>query len=209
MKSRGSVVFGEWVEAQGGVRAAGRELGKPAETLRRWAAGERVPSDDDRTWLEQRTGTPRGAWDVADLPVVAAKRAPKKAPEPAPPAPSPSVRPARAAVAPQAPPPYLSLPPSEVPPATVSELQARLRQIPGELAELRAGVRSGDVAITAAETLRRLLEGEARSLAGAITASGTATVEEVEGLRALVLDATKGCEACRARMVAALREMGR
>lgn len=91
----------------------------------------------------------------------------------------------------------------------MGELQARLRQIPGELAKLREGVRSGEVAITAAESLRRLLEGEARALSGAITAGGTATVEEVEQLRALLRDVTSGCEACRARVTAALREMSR
>ena len=87
----------------------------------------------------------------------------------------------------------------------MGDLQDRLRRIPGELQELRQGVASGRTAVTTAEALRRLLEGEAKATAAAIGSSGTATVEEVEQLRALVLDVTKGCEGCRGRVMLALR----
>jgi hypothetical protein len=108
------------------------------------------------------------------------------------------------ALPPQAAPVQEAEPPPPAP-ATLPELQSRARQIPGEMQQLRGRIAAGAVAMSQGEILARMLEREARALASAITAAGTATVEEVEQLRALVLDVTRGCEGCRARVAAALR----
>lgn len=203
-RSRGASSFAAWCSAKGGIRAAARDLGKAPETVRRWAAGERVPGDVDRRALEKATGTPSPSWDVLEAKSRAAtKGTAKPKPAEAPrrerrePAPADSAAPDL---------PVLVLPVG--PPPSVAEMQARSREIPRELAAIRSGVLEGSVAVTAAETLRRLLTDEAKALGTAITAQGTATVEEVEQLRALVRDVTAGCEGCRARVTAALREMG-
>jgi hypothetical protein len=199
-----------WVQAQGGLRAAARRLGVGHGTVRRWVVGEHLP--DDRAALEQQTGVPASSWDQA-------APAPRPAPRRTAPAPvarhSPSPPPAprgRAAKPPSVP---VALPPQAAPvqeaeppppaPATLPELQSRARQIPGEMQQLRGRIAAGAVAMSQGEILARMLEREARALASAITAAGTATVEEVEQLRALVLDVTRGCEGCRARVAAALR----
>ncbi|WP_207217481.1 MULTISPECIES: hypothetical protein [Sorangium] len=197
-----------WVQAQGGLRAAARRLGVGHGTVRRWVVGEHLP--DDRAGLEQSTGVPAAAWDQAEQP-PARQAAPRPAPAATRPSP-PAALPRRAAKAPAAPvaPPSPPAPSAEVEPpppapATLPELQARARQIPGEMQQLRGRIASGAVAMSQGEILARMLEREARALASAITAAGTATVEEVEQLRALVLDVTRGCDGCRARVTSALR----
>ncbi|XXY23379.1 hypothetical protein WME88_27585 [Sorangium sp. So ce216] len=195
--------------SQGGLRAAARRLGVGHGTVRRWVTGEHLP--DDRAALEGVTGVPAGSWDQAA--VQAAQKPPRRPtepvrpPEPARPeprlakpprAPAKAEQEAAAVGEPEQPPP---------PPATLQELQARARQIPAEMQQLRGRIGSGAVAFSAGEVLARLLEREARACASAITAAGTATVEEVEQLRALVLNVTQGCEGCRARVTEALRNM--
>jgi hypothetical protein len=130
-------------------------------------------------------------WDLADAPVKARAK-PKAAPSPAR---------AKKGPATSAKKPIASM--------SVADLQARLRAIPGELKALGEEVRSGEMAVTAAETFRRLLEGEAKALGAAVSAGGVATVEEVEQLRGILLDVTKGCDACRGRVTSALRELDR
>jgi hypothetical protein len=63
----------------------------------------------------------------------------------------------------------------------------------------------GEIAVGAGEIMARMLEREGRRVDAAITAAGTATVEEVARLEALVLDVTRGCDGCRNRMATALR----
>lgn len=214
MRSSGSVQLEAWVQAQGGLRAAARRLGVGHGTVRRWVVGEHLP--DDRAALEEQTGVPAASWDQAVAPPAPSPRpAPRRAaPAPvAPPAPSPPPPPrgraAKAPAAPVVPPsppePVQEAEPPPPAPATLQELQARVRQIPGEMQQLRGRIASGSVAMSQGEILARMLEREARALASAITAAGTATVEEVEQLRALVLDVTRGCDGCRARVTAALR----
>lgn len=203
-----------WVQAQGGLRAAARRLGLGHGTLRRWVVGDHPP--EDRAGLEGKTGVPAASWDqVAPSAAPPARRAalasasPRRPPSP----PTPSKRAAKAPAAPVAPPSTrpeadtgeAEPPPPPPPPATMQELQARARQIPGELQQLRTRIASGAVAVAVGEVMARMLEREARALSAAVTAAGTATVEEVEQLRALVLDITSGCEGCRARVTAALR----
>lgn len=213
MRSAGSVQLEAWVEAQGGLRAAARALGRGHGAVRRWVTGEHPPAD--REALEQRTGVPAASWDLiapsSSSPRPAARRA---APAPvAPPRasapPTPRRRAAKAPAAPLPPPsppePDQEAPPPLPPPATLPELQARARQIPAELQQLRTRIAAGAVAVNVGEVMARMLEREQRALSAAITAAGTATVEEVEQLRALVLDVTRGCEGCRARVAAALR----
>ncbi|WP_438020699.1 hypothetical protein WMF18_17195 [Sorangium sp. So ce315] len=191
--------------------------------------GDRGPA-----WLEERTGVEASAWEVIEAQAAPSRRSPSpraaagpgrgrprveppvRALPPSPPARprrAPSPPPARGAARAAAPPPATTSPALEPddaddedrPPATLPELQARARQIPGELQRLRRRIASGAVAVNAGEVMARMLEREARALASAITAAGTATVEEVEQLRALVLDVTRGCEGCRARVTSALR----
>ncbi|WP_441289465.1 hypothetical protein ACSRUE_01495 [Sorangium sp. KYC3313] len=184
-------------------------------------------------WLEERTGVEAAAWDTmaASPPRPPSPRAaagagrgrrgaappgealpPSRTPRPRR---APPQAPARAAVAPAGHPTATTSPPAapavEVedepmpPPATLPELQARARQIPGELQQLRRSIASGAVKVAAGEVMARMLEREQRAVTGAITAAGTATVEEVEALHALVLSVTRGCEGCRARVTEALR----
>jgi hypothetical protein len=90
------------------------------------------------------------------------------------------------------------------PPASLEELKRRARAIPGEIRRLRTRVEAGQVTVSSAETVRRLLTDERAACVAAIESDGTATVAEVEQLRALVLDVTRGCEACRNRVLSAL-----
>ncbi|WP_437301196.1 hypothetical protein [Sorangium sp. So ce426] len=95
--------------------------------------------------------------------------------------------------------------PPEPPPASLEDLKRRARAIPGEIRRLRGRVERGEVAVSAAETIRRLLTDERAAAIAAVEADGLATVSEVEKMQALVLDVVRGCEGCRARVVAALR----
>ncbi|WP_434042254.1 MULTISPECIES: hypothetical protein [Sorangium] len=207
MRSSGSVQLEAWVASQGGLRAAARLLGVGHGTVRRWVTGEHLP--DDRTALEGVTGVPAGSWDQAAVP--AGQKPPRRpaeaarTPEPVQPKPRPARSTREAAKAEQEAPEVDQ--PEPPPPASLQELQARARQIPGEMQQLRGRIAAGAVAFSPGEVLARMLEREARACASAITAAGTATVEEVEQLRALVLNVTQGCEGCRARVTEALRNM--
>lgn len=187
--TKGSSQLLRWIEAEGGLRAASRRLGLPHTTVGRYAKGERVPDEERGALLESIAGIPRRAW------VVVAPAAP-------------AAPPTRRATAPTTTAPDAAEPSAgPLESRTLAELQARLRQIPGELAELRASVGKGTTTTTAAETLRRLLADEAKALAGAIASSGLATNEEVEQLRALMLGVVQGCEGCKTRVLAALRAL--
>lgn len=204
MATTGQEQLGAWVKVKGSLRAGCEDItracGVPLDfgLLGRWARGKGAPSAEWRQRLSE--GGPRiplNAWERvapqavdAPPPVVEAppvRPAPAPRPEPAsePPAPEPR---------PQA--------------QTVAELQERIRTIPAELARLSRDVASGSVAITAATIRRQLLEGEARAAKAAIESAGVATVAEVEALRRMLLDATRGCDGCRAKVVAGLKAVG-
>ncbi|KYF64545.1 hypothetical protein [Sorangium cellulosum] len=210
MRSRGAVGLEAWAAGQGGVRAAARVLGVAAATLSRWVNGHQAPrGDGDRgpAWLEERTGVPAADWDVLDgqpsPPAVAGPEVP--------PGPPRGLRgpPARGTAGPAEPSP----PPAEEvddvgddqPPATLEALQARARQIPGELQRLRYRIASGATAVNAGEVMARMLEREARAVNAAITSAGTATVEEVARAEAMILDITSSCATCREQALTAIR----
>lgn len=184
--SQGAVALAIWCNGVGGVRAAAAQLGDiSASTLSRWCSGQRLPPEAQRAALATRIGVPADAWERLASPVPSpASHASSAAPSaPAAAAPSPASRP------------------------TIAELQARLREIPGEIAELRRKVAAGELAVTALEPLRRTLEGEARTARAAVDSAGVATLEEVQAVRELLRQATQACEGCRARVAAGLRGM--
>jgi hypothetical protein len=220
MRTSGSVQLEAWVAAQGGLRAAGRALGIGHGTIRRWVVGDHPP--EDRQMIAQRTGVPADSWDrleattrpVVEPPPPGAPLPPPPAlvtAAPPPPAPASAPLPARAAPLPPPPapattPPLVDDEPEDEPlPATLRELQDRARAIPEELKRLRRRVAAGAVAVNAGEIMARMIEREGRRIDAAVNAMGTASVQEVEDLRALLVDVTQGCEACRARVTAALR----
>ncbi|MDC0680372.1 hypothetical protein [Sorangium atrum] len=216
MRTRAAVDLEAWAEARGGVRAAAREIGIASPTLSRWISGQRTPADDgelSKAWIETQTGVKAAGWNVlvdqaappSPPPVKAStgRRAPSPSPRPRRPPSQPSRAPAATASPPELPP---AEPEPPEPPASLEELKRRARAIPGEIRRLRGRVERGDVAVSACETIRRLLTDERAAAIAAIEADGTATVAEVEQLRALVLDVTRGCEGCRARVAAALKE---
>ncbi|XXX73890.1 hypothetical protein WMF30_40215 [Sorangium sp. So ce134] len=192
-------------------------------TLSRWINGKQVPRGDadlGPAWLEERTGVPAADWDLLDgqpsPPPAAGPGAGRRGPtapveHPSPPAPrrAPSAPPARGAAAPG----EVSPPPAEEvddvgddqPPATLEALQARARQIPGELQRLRRRIASGATAVNAGEVMARMLEREARAVNAAITSAGTATVEEVARAEAMILDITSSCATCREQALTAIR----
>jgi hypothetical protein len=88
---------------------------------------------------------------------------------------------------------------------TLAELQERLRRIPGEVAALRASVLDGETALATGTETRRMYDSESKALSQAINAYGTATVEEVEQLRAVIVDICQSCAACKERVTSALR----
>ena len=61
--------------------------------------------------------------------------------------------------------------------------------------------------VTTARVAR--IEAEAKALGTAINAMGQASIEEIRELETLIDKVTSSCEACRARALQALREMGR
>lgn len=184
--SQGAVALSTWCNSVGGVRAAAAQLGDiSASTLSRWCSGQRLPPEAQRAALATRIGVPADAWDRLASPA-----------SPPPGSPPPAAAPSAPAAA----------PPSPRPP-TIAELQARLREIPGEIAELRRKVAAGELAVTALEPLRRTLEGEARTARAAVDSAGVATLEEVQAVRELLRQVTQACEGCRARVAAGLRGM--
>jgi hypothetical protein len=216
MRTRAAAELQAWTEAQGGLRAAARALGIPSPTLSRWISGQRTPSEDgelSKAWIETQTGVGAAGWDVlvgqaappSPPPVKASKGrgAPSASPAPRRPPSPPSRAPAATPSPPELPP--VEPEPHESP-ASLDDLKRRARAIPGEIRRLRGRVERGEVAVSAAETLRRLLTDERAAAIAAIESDGTATVAEVEQLRAVVSDVVRGCEACRARVAAALKE---
>ncbi|WP_437894262.1 hypothetical protein [Sorangium sp. So ce124] len=217
MRSQGSVQLEAWAAERGGIRAAARALGVAPATLSRWIGGKQVPRGDGDlgpAWIEARTGVVAVGWDLLAAqpsPPVKARKG-RAAPLP----PTPPKREARARAAPVAPPsppsgaPTATASPPEPPeppeaPASLEDLKRRARAIPGEIRRLRGRVERGEVAVSAAETLRRLLTDERAAAIAAVESDGLATVAEVEQLQATLQDVVRGCEGCRARLVAALR----
>lgn len=220
MRTRAAAELQAWCEAQGGLRAAARALGIASPTLSRWLSGQRTPAEEgelSRAWIEAQTGVKASGWDVlAGQPSPPPGKASKGSAAPSPPArprrpPSPPTvastapRSGKATTTPSEPPPAEPEPP--LPPASLEDLKRRARAIPGELRRLRERVETGQVAVSAAETIRRLLTDERAAAIAAVEADGLATVAEVERLQALVLDVTSSCEVCRARVLSALREL--
>ncbi|WP_437647317.1 hypothetical protein [Sorangium sp. So ce362] len=234
MRTRAAAELEAWAETRGGQRAAARELAIPSATLSRWITGVRTPvpgAELSPAWIEARTGVAAAGWDVLAAPpsppsppsppLEKASKG-RRAPSPPPVAPSPPVPPGKVAKVrqrlpvagastpsppvPVAPPVPPVEPEPPEPPASLDELKRRARAIPGELRRLRGRVEGGGVSVSAAETIRRLLTDERAAAIAAIESDGTATVAEVEQLRALVLDVTRGCEACRSRVLSALKE---
>lgn len=214
MRTRAAGELEAWTEKQGGLRAAARALGIASPTLSRWISGHRTPAEAgelSRAWIEERTGVEAAGWDLLAAQPSPPVRARKRRAAPSPP--TPPKRAARAPAAPVAPPsppsgaPAATSSPPEPPepPASLEDLKRRARAIPGEIRRLRVRVERGEVAVSAAETIRRLLTDERAAAIAAVEVDGTATVAEVEQLRALVVDVTRGCEGCRARVAAALR----
>jgi hypothetical protein len=215
LRTRASIELTSWMETQGGLRAGARALGIHHNILSRWVKGEQIPKSDgatSRDWIAERTGVDAEGWDI----LVQTAAPPPRQDEPKLdnvrrlPANGASKRPsvARAIGSLSEEPKAPEQPTRETPaPASLASLQERLRQIPAELAALRESLIDGEIKVPQAECLRRLLEGEAKALTGAVTSSGIASVSEVEQLEALVISCTASCEACKARVADALREL--
>ena len=209
MLSQGVVDLRAWAATHGGVRGGARAAGVPLATFGRYLGGVSVPVGEERLrQLEERTGIRPEAWTVMarpdGAPVAEGRPVEVSASVTVVPAAPAASRSSGSAV-----PAALAAVPLSGGTVSLPELQARLRAIPGELAALRANVATGATSTTTAETVRRLLTDEAKALTGAIAGSGLATNDDVDQLRALVLGVVQGCEGCKGRVVAALRELER